>query len=162
MGAGRRAAGATKGSVARKRLDLDSEIRREQVDAGILPRMTARKLDEIGEAEFEARTWNGWGRTVCGGCQTAMSDNGACLCTDSRTPEEALLASLGIAVTVARTKPPAQALTPPQDTRVRSCVTEHAVLVARVEAYAAERVLTPREAARALGHGDLWLGTMGR
>jgi len=102
--------GATKGSVARKRLDAQADHMRELRDMGILPRMTKRKLDAIGEAEYERRTWNGWGRTVCETCHTAMSDNGACLCAESqdgRTDTEILLASLGLgdATPVARKAP---------------------------------------------------------
>lgn len=95
----RRTTGATKGSVARKRLDALADDMRELRQNGTLPRITARQIEAWGEAEFEARTWNGWGRTVCGMCNTAMSDNGACLCPDSldgRTTQEIILASLGL------------------------------------------------------------------
>jgi hypothetical protein len=101
MSVRRRPTGATKGSVARKRLDALADDMRQLRENGTLPRITARQIEAWGEAEYEARTWNGWGRTVCHTCQTAMSDNGACMCPEwedgGRTAEDALLASLGLA-----------------------------------------------------------------
>lgn len=159
------AQGTTKGHVLSKRLDAQGDHMREMRANGILPRITARRLEEMAEEEYERRTWNGWGRTLCGLCHTAMSDNGACVCHPDGTDTEQnrLLKMLGLPPVTASAMAPGEALTPRRVvTGPYTCQTEHGNVVAMVEGYAHERGITPSEAARAMGRSHLWLGTMGR
>lgn len=67
---------------------------------GIRRHVSAKQIEAFAEAEYEARTWNGWGRQVCPSCLTAMSDSGACLCPSMEagtlSAQDRLLIALGL------------------------------------------------------------------
>lgn len=72
----------TKGATLAARAEEPATMLRDMVEEGIMPKLTAEELDEIGEKEFSRRTDGGWGRWTCPACHIAPSANGCCDCSD--------------------------------------------------------------------------------
>jgi tRNA(Ile2) C34 agmatinyltransferase TiaS len=97
----------TKGARLRVRLDEPGQIMRDEVAAGMRPKLSSRTIERMAELEFARRTHGGWTTPDCPTCGLRIAANGTCDCADERTSDEiatlardtnvrALLTSLGI------------------------------------------------------------------